>query len=1212
MPYINIHEYDYTITAPHTYSENIVAVPINSTDGPSDKWITVSDYNEFIQMFGNNPNSAGSFGNSWEYAANLLLRGMSVLVRRITHELDEDGNNVKMLPGVSTARTPIKIKNVIGNESGVFIDKDIAVVDPLKTSVLDASIYGIPTVNENYFKNKTLVEGTEAKTFDNIYDLEISTINEINSSEDNKFEFKFNKSFAEVKNSNDNKIYQWIYTGSKENPHYKGLITYDNLKQINQNGYENGDFYLSSDSSLNTGHVFYYTPNFVPNEDYVTDNHNSPTNTNANPFKTSYDLTYWVDKRENGKFTLVVADRIVNAQNILEDIPNDNKVWIYSENKTTKVINPKFINGTESIKSRNTCLINGLDDVKEWVRYFKSLSDLNESNPEVATDSFAIVKVNDTYTLASYGGAGWTILENFVLANILDEQQVQFNLLRTVPFIKATDKNGDYVSIDTRFEKTDNDWRIYNSALHFVNLGEDRGYSELNSMIPYTPTIHWDICTKNGSYVEANSSNAYPKEIISNTILNVNTISIKTSLNYTSAGIELEVSKGNSTSNIIIDKDFENSRLQSGSFKFTNNGNNENVRIYDFAIQKLYNNSVEELYNSQLSILSSSGSNITLKNNSSLIFEASDGSTIIYPTIKFDEYDNAYIELEPHQSIVFKDMLSNAKFIFKVATFKNGELSEADNCLDFYVFKSNDGYYKVELSDTTNTLATVTKHYLSADISITEIAKNEDYDNLPIEDAYHNFNIFKAEYLYPGTNGNAINVRIKNSANQGLYAYVYRNNQFLERLELCSYKTELNGRIKRLDIENNKLDIWIKVLLSFGIMLESDGTPVDVARRPITSTSNFEPVIKGKYIKLYLNKKLLLDKNEIKDVKYIESLYRQNGEYINYLNANQGANPDDDHVIHEIPKCYKPLEDKYKYDVKFVSNGGYIDGIIYSSELTSLESSTANVRPIEDAMLDLAITRGDCVAYLDIPYDLPLDEVPYYFEHISTSYAAAYDPWGLIILETGTTKWMPPSFIQLYTHARSIQNGNKLYLPPAGVRRALIPELLDTNHELPSKYIKTWQDKDSAQYINPIVWINGYDYTVYGQKTLYHIISNANKYESALQDLNVRLVANEIKKLIFKTAISLTFELNNIMTWNEFKSKMEPTLSVMAGEGVLTSYSVIMGEETMTKADLNSGHIVGTVRASIARAATDWDIDFEITPNTLTVNEYEYNSAYTE
>ena len=84
------------------------------------------------------------------------------------------------------------------------------------------------------------------------------------------------------------------------------------------------------------------------------------------------------------------------------------------------------------------------------------------------------------------------------------------------------------------------------------------------------------------------------------------------------------------------------------------------------------------------------------------------------------------------------------------------------------------------------------------------------------------------------------------------------------------------------------------------------------------------------------------------------------------------------------------------------------------------------------------------------------------------------------------------------------------------------------------------------------------------------------------------------------------------MTWNEFKAKLEPTLSVMQGEGVLTTYEVIMGTETMTSADLNSGHIVGTVRVAIVSAATDWDINFEIQPNDITFYESDYNSTYGE
>lgn len=83
------------------------------------------------------------------------------------------------------------------------------------------------------------------------------------------------------------------------------------------------------------------------------------------------------------------------------------------------------------------------------------------------------------------------------------------------------------------------------------------------------------------------------------------------------------------------------------------------------------------------------------------------------------------------------------------------------------------------------------------------------------------------------------------------------------------------------------------------------------------------------------------------------------------------------------------------------------------------------------------------------------------------------------------------------------------------------------------------------------------------------------------------------------------------MTWNEFKSKLEPHLSVMQGEGTITTYEILMGVETMTSADLNSGHVVGTVRVAIVNAATDWDINFEIQPNEITFYENDYNSAYT-
>lgn len=1220
MAYVNIHEYDYTITAPDTYSENIVAIPINATDGPSDKWIAVANYNEFIQIFGPNPNPASLFGNSWEYAANLLLRGMTVLVRRITNVLDGNGNNAELLPGVKTARTPIKIKNIFGTEKDrTFVDKDMEVIDPYKTSVLTPSILGTAQENKYYFKNNDIVEGEPKEIFDNIYALEQATI----QAKQNGKKFTYNQSFAEVYNADDKKTYQWLYIGDsgKSNPYYKGSCTWNELIHKKQTGV-NGDFWISSDAESDNGHIFYYDESqnnvneeylqFIPQTTYeqeLSEDVIASTTFDINPYPYSYLLPKIQDEYFTGKFTRVMK-HIYKENNELK-LNENPSVWVYNENVNEIVYNPNFVQGTETVDALDNidstiADIELINDYKTWCKGFNSKNDINIDNPSIG--SYAIIKEDNEWKLFVYSNINddvdWHSMENSLSLIFTNEM---YRICDYVHFEQVHDVNNKTVDVNKEFlkevqttseGKKINIYYVYNSIIKFVNFGESEGISPKNSLIPFTERIYWYKLIP----TETNPVKQKIKIIGSETI--VNTISIETSLGYLSSGISLVVRRKDFASDIKINKDFEVTRLNSGKFKLTNNSNTDTIRIYDFNIQKVYNNTANVLYDANLKGIKANDTTAALKVNSLLYFEDSIGAKILYPQVKFDETSTAYIELQPKESIVFNQILENAKFIFEVATFNT-------SYLDFYLHNSSDGYYKLTLSDVDNTPATLTKCYLQKDLSDIQIAEYEDYDDLELQDGFGNFNIFKAEYYYPGTNGNAINVRIKNAANQGLYAYVYRNKQFLERLELCSYKTELNGRIKRLDIESYKLDIWLKLLLKFGVMIEEDGTPVDLNRNPINKDSNYDATIYGKYVKISLNPKILTS-SEITDIKYIEALYAQNGSHINNLSAHQGTNPNDDDVQHEIPNCYYPLADKYKYDIKFISNGGYFDKIIYSSEINSMESSSANVRPIEDAMLTIAITRGDCVAYLDVPFELPVEDVPYYFDHISSSYAAAYDPWGQMILETGTTKWMPPSFIQLYTHARSIQNGNKLYLPPAGVKRAMIPELLQVNHELPTSYMTEWQSKDAPQYINPIIWINGYDYTIFGQKTLYHIVNQSNKYESALQDLNVRLVANEIKKKILKVCISLTFELNNIMTWNEFKSKMEPLLSVMAAEGVLTNYSVIMGKETMTQADLNSGHIVGTVRASIARAATDWDINFEITPNTLTFTEYDYNSQYNE
>lgn len=1130
MPYINITEYDNTITGPKTYNGNVVVVPINANDGPSDRWVTVHRYDDFVQMFGDNPNTSSDFGNSWEYAANLLLRGMAVCVRRITNYLSDEGTNLELLPDVSVAKAVVKVKDVIGSDTadlGTLTKGDITLTDSLEHSKLKASNKGEEIPNDLY-KDYTYEEDgtTKHSPYANTHVLQSDETNRVVGA------------FADVLSTES----EWNFVGEFDNPHYKYqkagdttpmnyIYTMDQLNDAGGNPYVVGDFFINE-----SNHVVKFSSTPILNEFWISGQKQYP------------------DDLKSVKTDGLTEEHFVDVTFDKDNKKAVNLVWTYSS-QGTKVANHKFINGTITV------------DGNTKYKLFETNADLPTEN--IGVNYFA--PVQSTETIWVYNGSVWS--NTGAAFSSLTDTNSDYSMEVTIPF-KCTKK-----AINTD---------IYKHYFNWINTGEEVYIDIEHPEFAYLPKLYW-----------VNSENkigSRPHVVLSGADIVINDININTMADASKTTLKVIV---NGYQDINIDTDYTDTRLISGNFGITNDGT-EAIRIYGLQIiQKAENGETTLVYDAGLDkIINSSGrittdSLLKIYNNTTNTY-LTDPIPMLDSTTTEDKW---YIELDPNCTIYYNRNLTGGVFKVRVAGFENFIVKCS-------TFDTANGSYTLTATD--KSVMEVNKYYIPSIID-----EKIDYTKpIPVHDANQNFNLFIAEYINPGVNGNFLNVRINTIANQGIYLYVYRNKQYLEKVELCSFrfKNSTTGRVNIFDMELNKDDIWKIILAKFGVLLFNDGKAYDNNRRPITDDSQLVSIY-GNYIKINLNPEVVKNGNP-SSLDYVYSLYAQNGSVITSLEG--GKNPDDEHIIHEVAKCYGPLKDKYKYDIKFVTNGAYIDKITYPKDIIHPLATDTSVRLIEDAMLDLVNSRKDCVSYLDVPYDLPLEDVPYYFEHISTSYAAAYDPWGLMILGTGSSKWMPPSFVQLYTHAKSIQNGNKLYLPPAGVRRAQVPEILTTNHELPSSYIETWQNETTPQFINPIIWINGYDYTIYGQKTLYNIINESDKYQSALQDLNVRLVANEIKKLIFKTCIELTFELNNIMTWNEFKSKLEPNLSVMQGEGVLTEYNVMMGTETMTSADLNSGHISGKVQVSIARAATDWDIDFELTPNGVTFTEYDYSSRYSD
>ena len=306
-----------------------------------------------------------------------------------------------------------------------------------------------------------------------------------------------------------------------------------------------------------------------------------------------------------------------------------------------------------------------------------------------------------------------------------------------------------------------------------------------------------------------------------------------------------------------------------------------------------------------------------------------------------------------------------------------------------------------------------------------------------------------------------------------------------------------------------------------------------------------------------------------------------------------GKDADEEIILDEIGNTdydnsiFPSLEDKYIYNIKFLVSGGYID-----SDLAVAKN-----------LVKLAETRKDCVAILDMPMGIEKGVANRYFNTINSSYAAAYAPWGYVELKNKNRKWMPPSFIFLARLARSvIDNGNPLWYPVAGVKRASLNNVLKTEYEIGGTMLDEWQEINQ-QALNPIMKLRSYGYVIYGQRTLYATDDSNYPSPSALRQLGVRITANEIKRAIFDIALGLKFEKNDLYTWNEFTTLLKPLLTSMKSDRGITDYQLLMNADTTTEEDIQEYRIRGIVRVSVLNSAENFEIDFSLEPSSVTFSD---------
>ena len=286
------------------------------------------------------------------------------------------------------------------------------------------------------------------------------------------------------------------------------------------------------------------------------------------------------------------------------------------------------------------------------------------------------------------------------------------------------------------------------------------------------------------------------------------------------------------------------------------------------------------------------------------------------------------------------------------------------------------------------------------------------------------------------------------------------------------------------------------------------------------------------------------------------------------------------------------LEINYSYEYK-VGN----TSVKQADRVYPVSTDYTSITPIHASMLNLVESRQDCIALFDVPsyYDRREGLIEY-SRMLDTSYGTMHFPWCWVSDPDVASNMllMAPSYIFLYTFLSNLDNNvdSQKWFPPAGVKRATARVVKKPDFEIGSTLLNIWQNDNTAR-VNPIMKLKQYGYVIYGQYTCLPAIDMYT--HSALESLNVRLIANVVKKKIFDVCLNLAFEPNTSTLWLKFFSQMDEFLRYMQYNEGLYAYKIVMDESTVTTDDINHLRCPGKVYIAPTRTAEFFDIDFIIT-----------------
>ena len=257
-------------------------------------------------------------------------------------------------------------------------------------------------------------------------------------------------------------------------------------------------------------------------------------------------------------------------------------------------------------------------------------------------------------------------------------------------------------------------------------------------------------------------------------------------------------------------------------------------------------------------------------------------------------------------------------------------------------------------------------------------------------------------------------------------------------------------------------------------------------------------------------------------------------------------------------------------------------------------------KTVVNALLALAEARGDCMAIVDPPQGLTVQQVvdwhngqltgnaDYLASAINTRYGALYWPWLQVYDSYNDQElYTAPSGVAARVWAYS-DSVSEPWFAPAGLVRGHPLGVLDIEHS-PTLGERDYMYGQPGNNVNPFVNFIHDGITCWGQKTL-------QRASTALDRINVMRMLLYARKVISTAVRYLVFEPNDPVTWLRFRQLVEPFLRNIATRRGLYDFRVVCDATTNTAYYIDQNTMRGKILLKPTKAAEIIDISFVLTP----------------